>query len=172
MCQILTQTIGMTFEKIKAQLPGGKYEIIASDVSENALKAAKLGQYSQLQVQRGLPTPLLIKNFEKIVADETNYVWQVKPDLQKNVSFQSQNLTKPFLVKGMFDLILCRNVLIYQTVANKKEIISRLREKLNPNGFLVLGAAESLLGISDDFEMIREDKATLYKKTKAMLKAG
>jgi len=165
-------TLAMLFEKIKAREPWFNYSIIATDISERALNAAAAGRYTQLQVQRGLPATLLVKHFEKLNSGETQYEWAVKSELKKNIQFKKLNLLEPFGTMGPFDLVLCRNVLIYQKVERKKEILHKIYDRMEQKAALILGAAESLIGISDKFELVRTPKTTFFRKSVAAQKAG
>lgn len=155
-------SIAMSLEQAKlasAQFPD--YQIQVSDISERILKRSEEGVYSQLEVQRGLPARLLIEYFEKV--GEAS--WRVKPRLRERMSFRKLNLLEPFPTGlGPFDIIFCRNVLIYQSVENKVQVLERLYQKLNPGGFLVLGAAETLLGLSKSFKQVQFGTAVAYKK--------
>jgi chemotaxis protein methyltransferase CheR len=137
-----------------------QFSISGTDISERVLNRAKTGQYSQLEVQRGLSAPLLNKYFKKNDQER----WQVNPDLLKQISYSLLNLKDPFNFPNRFDLILCRNVLIYQSVPAKIEILRKLSDSLIPAGHLVLGSGESLLGLSDDYEQIAAEGAVLYRK--------
>lgn len=142
----------------KSQVP--PYEMLVSDVSETILNRAKQGLYSLLEVQRGLPANLMVEYFEK--ADEDH--WKVKSKLQENLSFRKINLLESWGSIGPFDIIFVRNVLIYQNVENKKRVIEEMYKRLNPGGFLVLGAAESLFGVSNEFKQVNADGAIVYQK--------
>jgi chemotaxis protein methyltransferase CheR len=135
-------------------------EMLVSDVSETILKRAQGGLYSQLEVQRGLPAKLMVQYFDK----EENDYWRVKPELQKGMNFKKINLLEDWGMIGPFDIVFVRNVLIYQNVENKKKVIQNMFDKIVPGGFLVLGAAESLFGISDKFEQISHDKVIVFKR--------
>ncbi len=164
-------SLAMLFDRLRDKLPGRDFEILATDISERALDNARSGTYTQLQVQRGLPAAMLVRYFEKS-PDGQKYDWTVKAELKRNLTFRKLNLLEPFVGMGPFDIILCRNVLIYQTVEKKKEIVSKMHKALAPDGYLILGAAESLIGISDDFELVRADRATLFQKRDRAVKAG
>jgi chemotaxis protein methyltransferase CheR len=137
-----------------------EFQILASDISERALSKAKEGVYSQLEVQRGLPAALMIKYFAKDEKDR----WHSKGSMREKIEFKKLNLKESFLSVGKFGLILCRNVLIYQNVDGKKDIISRLANQLIPGGFLVLGCGESLIGLSQEFQHVTVDGAVIYRK--------
>lgn len=135
-------------------------QMLVSDVSDTILKRAQQGVYSQLEVQRGLPAKLMTQYFDKLENDQ----WKVKSFLQQGMTFKKINLLEDWGSIGPFDIVFIRNVLIYQSVENKKKVIQNIYDKLAPNGFLVLGAAESLFGVSDKFEQVSHDKAIVYRK--------
>lgn len=141
-----------------AHLP--RLEIFASDVSERILKKAEEGTYTQLEVQRGLSAKMMIQYFDKNDQDQ----WTFKPHLKAGITFRKINLLHDWGLIGPFDIIFCRNVLIYQSVENKIKIIKELHKRLNPGGYLVLGAAESLLGLSQDFDQGMHGTAVFYRK--------
>ena len=139
------------------------FRITGSDISERALTKARDGIYSQLEVQRGMPTPLMVKYFIKDERDR----WVVRPEIRQKMEFKKQNLKDPFSQVGQFGLILCRNVLIYQNVESKKEILSRITRQLVPGGFLVMGSGESLIGLSQDYQQVDTAEAVIYQKKNA-----
>lgn len=154
-------SIAMEYDLAKKENPKiPAMKMLASDVSDIILNRAKLGRYSQLEVQRGLPAKNLITYFEK---DETDQ-WNVKSNLKNNIDFKKINLLHEWGNIGPFDIVFCRNVLIYQNVENKKKVIEGIHKKLNPGGFLVLGAAESLFGLSTDFNQISASGSIVYQK--------
>ena len=136
-------------------------EFVATDISEKALKKATEGIYNHVEMGRGLTPHLQNKFFNP--AREPNH-WQVKVDLRRKVQFKSQNLLDPFSHLGKFDLILCRNVLIYQTVDKKTNIIDRLYDQLTDNGILVMGVGESMIGLSTKFEQLTFGSVSIYRK--------
>ncbi|PCI59242.1 MAG: chemotaxis protein CheR [Kordiimonadales bacterium] len=125
-------------------------EIIGTDISTQVLEKAKAGTYSQFEVQRGLPIQLLIKYF----AQEGD-VWRLNDDIRKMVTFRSFNLLDNFFSLGTFDVIYCRNVLIYFDQATKTLVLERMAKCLAKDGTLFLGAAETVLGITDVFRPVR-----------------
>jgi chemotaxis protein methyltransferase CheR len=137
-----------------------QFSILGTDISERILHRAKEANYSQLEIQRGLPTALMLKYFTKNDQER----WSASPELTKHIQFKKQNLLEPFLFPKKFDLILCRNVLIYQSVQSKKEILNRLTEMLLPGGFLILGSGESLLGLSTNYQQTASEGAVVYQK--------
>ena len=107
---------------------------------------------------------LLVKYFEQAAVDPPSLPrFRAKPALASHLTFERLNLLGPWPKRDPFDLIFCRNVLIYQNVENKKKIIARLADALAPGGYLILGGAESLLGLSTDFQMEHYGKACVYK---------
>lgn len=141
--------------------PGSKidFQIEATDVSERVLQKARTGRYTQLEVQRGL-SALQIVNYMKKVGESD---WQVDERLTRRISFQKQNLKEPFRFPYKFHIIFLRNVLIYQDVDGKTEILRRISECLIPGGYLVLGSGESLIGLSNDYDSHILDGAVFYK---------
>lgn len=135
-------------------------QILASDVSGTILKRAEAGSYTQLEVQRGLPAKLMLHYFDKNDQDQ----WVVKSSLRNGITFQKLNLLHEWGHIGPFDIVFCRNVLIYQGVENKTKIIKKICNNLNPGGYLILGAAESLFGLSQDFDQQVHGTAVFYRK--------
>lgn len=160
-------SLAMMLQQAK-DLPSGGYEIVATDISAKALSIASEGVYTSLQIQRGLTQNELDMYFSRLQNDR----WQVKSFLKNHVQFQKLNLLEPFAQLGTFDLILCRNVLIYQAVPKKQEIIHRICDRLSSGGFLILGSSESLLGLSNAFNIVRMSGATLFQKTDLHKEAG
>ncbi len=148
-------------EKTKATFD---FSIIGTDISERVLERAKSGTYSQLEVQRGLPITCLVKYFKKNSQDQ----WTANQEVMRKIQFSKLNLKENFPFKDSFHLILCRNVLIYQNVEGKKEILKRMTQLLQPDGLLILGSGESLLGISSDFDQQNIDGAIVYIKKSAL----
>lgn len=136
------------------------FDIYATDICDKALSRAKTAVYSNLEVHRGLSAVRLAKYFTHTSDD----MWQIKPEIKNRVSFAKQNLLDPFSNPGPFDLIFCRYVLIYQSEEKKKEIIEKLARTLSPQGYLVLGGSESLIGLSKDFDQVSQNGAVIYKK--------
>lgn len=157
-------TLAMCLSQLKDAGIQRRYDLLATDISERVLEQAKKGIYSQLEVQRGLSAQLLVRYFTQVVLENSaQEKFKIKPDLQQHIMFRRQNLLDPWPQNARYDIIFCRNVLIYQNLENKKRIIARFAKTLAPGGFLVLGGAESLLGLSGEFEMQLFGKACVYK---------
>ena len=144
------------------------FQIIGSDISERVLEKARSGVYSQLEIQRGMPSPLLIKYFMR----EKDDFWRTSPDILKNIDYRKQNLKLPYPYRNKFHLVLCRNVLIYQSLDSKIEILQRIAETLVPGGYFILGSGENLYGLSKDFDQTHCDGAVIFKKKSAIDVAG
>ena len=134
-------SIIMTLDEFKAKNPGqlpGRLEIIGTDISPSVLKVAKEGKYDDLSIMRGLSPERREKYF-----GQTENGWQVKPILKTMVRFSEMNLQQSYNLLGKFDIIFCRNVLIYFSSALKTDILDRIASCLNPGGVLILGGSES-----------------------------
>ncbi|SFK25961.1 protein-glutamate O-methyltransferase CheR [Bradyrhizobium sp. Gha] len=154
-------SLAMTLKEMSAALSGWRVEIIATDLSQEVLEKAKAGVYSQFEVQRGLPIQMLMKYFK-----QTGETWQVNPELRAMIQHRQLNLLQDFSHLGTFDVIFCRNVLIYFDQETKINIFNRLARQIEPDGFLVLGAAETVVGLTDTFKPIA-DRRGLYKPNDA-----
>jgi chemotaxis protein methyltransferase CheR len=150
-------SLAMTLKEMGAALTGWRVEIIATDLSQEVLEKAKAGVYSQFEVQRGLPIQMLMKYFK-----QTGETWQVVPELRAMIQHRQLNLLQDFSHLGTFDVIFCRNVLIYFDQETKINIFNRLARQIEPDGFLVLGAAETVVGLTDTFKPIT-DRRGLYR---------
>jgi chemotaxis protein methyltransferase CheR len=139
-------SIAMCLKEKAAQLAGWRFEIVATDLSQEVLEKSKAGIYSQFEVQRGLPIQLLVKYFA-----QTGELWQINADIRGMVQHRPLNLLQDFSHLGTFDVIFCRNVLIYFDQETKTNIFERLSKVIEPDGMLMLGAAESVVGITDAF---------------------
>lgn len=125
-------------------------EIIGTDISEQVLDRAREGSYSQFEVQRGLPIQLLIKYFR-----QEGEWWKISDEIRSMVKFRYFNLLESFSSLGTFDVIYCRNVLIYFDQPTKREVLDRMKRSLAKDGTLFLGAAETVLGITESFKPVR-----------------
>lgn len=138
--------------------PGWSYEIMGSDISTEMVKRAEKAEYSQVEVNRGLPAGQLVQYFERAGAH-----WRIMPHLRRNVSFRLMNLTGPLPAMPQFDVIFLRNVLIYFDVATKKSVLRNVARLLRPDGWLFLGAAETTIGIDDNYERLAAGRTSAYR---------
>jgi chemotaxis protein methyltransferase CheR len=149
-------SLAMILRDMGASLSGWRVEIVATDLSQEVLEKSKSGIFSQFEVQRGLPIQLLVKHFSQI-----NETWQLSPEIRAMVQFKQLNLLHDFSHLGTFDVIYCRNVLIYFDQDTKVNVFNRLARVIEPDGFLVLGAAETVVGLSAGFTP-HPDRRGLY----------
>jgi chemotaxis protein methyltransferase CheR len=136
-------SISMILDEFGARLAGWRVEIIATDLSETALAKAKKAVYSQFEVQRGLSTAQLLRYF-----DQVGDMWQLKETIRARVDYRHFNLLGDYAVLGNFDLIFCRNVLIYFEADRKADVLNRMTRLLSPDGLIALGASESIIGLN------------------------
>jgi chemotaxis protein methyltransferase CheR len=136
-------SLSMMLEERKDELRGLSFKILATDISEKVLSQAREGIYSQFEVQRGLPIRLLLKYFTQVGTR-----WKIDQRLAERIEFRSINLLQPFRHLGMFNIILCRNVLIYFGTDTKRDVLFRLSENLSSDGHLLLGGAETVVGLT------------------------
>lgn len=138
--------------------PGWQARITATDISEDILAKARAARYSQLEVNRGLPAAMLVRHFDRAGTE-----WQVKEPLRRMIDYRQLNLAVPFPPMATYDVVFCRNVLIYFDTPTKKAILQRIRRVLKPDGYLFLGGAETTLNLDDAFTRVHVDKATCYQ---------
>jgi chemotaxis protein methyltransferase CheR len=153
-------SILMEISELRKTLTFPTVKALASDISDLILTKAQKGIYSKLEADRGLPVPLKNRYFDQLSEDQ----FQVKSELKNLIDWRKLNLLHDWGAIGNFDIIFCRNVLIYQSVPNKAKVIEEIWKRLNPKGFLVLGAAESLFGISDKFTQVSASGAIIHQK--------
>jgi len=154
-------SLAMCLKEMGAALAGWRVEILATDLSQEVLEKSKAGIYSQFEVQRGLPIQMLVKYFK-----QTGELWQINADIRAMVQHRQLNLLHDFSQLGVFDVIFCRNVLIYFDQDTKINIFNRLAKATEPDGFLVLGAAETVVGLTDVFKPYPERRG-LYQPSGA-----
>jgi chemotaxis protein methyltransferase CheR len=135
-----------------------KLSLLASDISREVLARAREGRYNQIEVNRGLPAALLVKHFEQHGTD-----WQLRPELRRMVDFAEINLAQPWPALPRMDVILIRNVMIYFDVETKRRILGWAARLLKPDGYLILGGAETTINLDDSFRRIEPLKAGLYQ---------
>jgi chemotaxis protein methyltransferase CheR len=152
-------SLAMCLREMEGELSGWRVDMLATDLSNEVLEKARAGIYSQFEVQRGLPIQLLIKHFKQV-----GELWQIAPELRAAVKYRQLNLLSDFSTLGIFDLIFCRNVLIYFDQETKIDVLDRLAHVNAHDGFLVLGAAETVVGLTDRYKVVG-DKHGLYAPT-------
>ena len=146
-------SLAMSLKEMGAALTGWRVEIIATDLSQEVLEKAKAGIYSQFEVQRGLPIQLLVKHFRQM-----GELWQLNADIRAMVQHRQLNLMQDFSHLGTFDVIFCRNVLIYFDQQTKIDALNRMARAMASDGYLVLGAAETVVGLVDSFKVVPEQR--------------
>ena len=159
-------TLAICLKEMGKMLSGWQVEIIATDISTDALEKAKTGIYSQFEVQRGLPIMMLVKYFTQV-----GELWQLTPELRGMVQFKPYNLLHDLSRLGVFDVVFCRNVLIYFDQPTKVDVLDRMARVTAPDGFLALGAAETVVGLTDAFKPMA-DKRGLYAPNQPSVKAS
>ena len=150
-------SIAMCLKERAQALSGWRVEIVATDLSQEVLEKSRAGIYSQFEVQRGLPIQLLVKYFTQI-----GELWQINSEIRGMVQHKQLNLLQDFSHLGKFDVIFCRNVLIYFDQETKINTFDRVAKLMEPDGMLMLGAAESVVGITNAFRPY-PDRRGLYQ---------
>ena len=156
-------SLAMLLREHFPQLVNWKVTLIASDISESMLSRARAGAYSQIEINRGLPAPLLVKYFRRIDGE-----WQIAEDLRRAIDFRRVNLTAAWPFLPAMDIILMRNVLIYFDLPTKKAVLNRARRQLKPGGYLLLGGGESAMNLDDSFAPAQFGKAICYRSAPRM----
>jgi chemotaxis protein methyltransferase CheR len=146
-------SLSMVIKEESAKLAGWRFEILATDLSIEMIERARAGLYSQFEVQRGLPIQLLMKYFKQM--DDR---WQLSDEIRNMVQYRQFNLLDDPRTLGTFDIVFCRNVLIYFDQATKGQVLDRIAKLLPADGVLYLGGAETVLGITDRFEPLPSER--------------
>jgi chemotaxis protein methyltransferase CheR len=149
-------SVAMVLKGMAQQLRGYRVDLLATDLSHEVIERAKLGFYSQFEVQRGLPIHLLVRYFTQSCEQ-----WQIAPELRNMVQFRTLNLLHDFSPLGTFDIVFCRNVLIYFDLATKTAVMERLARQMADDAYLMLGAAETVVGVTNLFRPM-PDKRGLF----------
>ncbi len=153
-------SIAMMLDQNPGLARGAQVDIVATDISDRVLEKAKAGLYSQFEVQRGLPIKMLMKYFK-----QQGDMWKITDDLRTRVAFRKLNLLDPLTGLGNFDVVLCRNVLIYFDTPTKRDILTRLSRQMADKSYLLLGAAETVVGVCDAFVANKETRGLYEKQT-------
>ncbi len=151
-------SLAMLIKENAAKLPGWQFEIVATDIDTNVLESAKRGEYSQFEVQRGLPIQMLMKYFE-----QKGDRWCLKSDIKSMVQYKYFNLLESMHTLGRFDIVFCRNVLIYFDKETKAKVLQGMAQLLPDDGFVILGGAETVLGITDAFKPMDNTRGIYIK---------
>lgn len=158
-------SLSIEIEEFKRRNPGGLASgerILATDISPSSLASAKEGRYQQLAIRRGMSDQHLKSYFAP--ADDDG--WQINAQIKSRVEFRIQNLQQTFTLLGKFDVIFCRNVLIYFSADLKTDILRRMHGSLNPGGYLMLGASEAMNNLGDLYEMVQCHPGIIYRAKK------
>jgi chemotaxis protein methyltransferase CheR len=151
-------TIAMTIKENFPQLANWDIKILATDLSTQVLDRARTGCFNQIEVNRGLPTPYVLKYF-----DRQGMSWQLKSPIRDMVEFGILNLIETWPSLPSMDIVFIRNVLIYFDVQTKKDILSKVKRLLKPDGYLFLGGAESTFNLDDSFIRTEVEKTSVYR---------
>jgi len=149
-------SLAMALKEMGSALAGWRIEILATDLSLEVLEKAKAGIYSQFEVQRGLPIQMLVKYFTQV-----GEMWQIAPEIRAMIQYRPFNLLHDFSQLGRFDVVFCRNVLIYFDQPTKIGVLDRMSRIIEPDGYLVMGAAETVVGLTTSFKPVA-DRRALY----------
>jgi chemotaxis protein methyltransferase CheR len=153
-------SLAMCLKDFERDIAGWRIELLATDLSADVLEKARTGIYSQFEVQRGLPIQLLVKYFTR-----SGEFWQIAPELRAMVRYRQLNLLADFSQLGLFDAVFCRNVLIYFDAETKIDVLNRLAKVTASDGYLLLGAAETVVGLTDRFKMLMERRGLYMPNT-------
>lgn len=159
-------SIAMTVAELGAALGGRRVEILGTDISREMLDRAKEGAFTQFEVQRGLPVQMLVKHFR-----QEGGRWQVAPDLRAMTRWQAFNLLDDPRGLGRFDVIFCRNVLIYFDAPTKSRVLAALAGQLAPDGVVYLGGAETVFGLTERLAPVSGERG-VYEPARPAARAG
>jgi chemotaxis protein methyltransferase CheR len=151
-------TVAMTLMESLPQPDSWTIRILATDLSGEMLERTKAGRYSQLEVNRGLPAPMLVKYFQKHGTE-----WQVVEKLRRMVEVRPLNLIEPWAGMPQCDIVFLRNVLIYFDVPTKRLILGKVKKVLRPDGFLFLGGAETTINVDEAWSRVQFGRGVCYK---------
>jgi chemotaxis protein methyltransferase CheR len=155
-------SISMAVSEYTQSRPGalkGEVQIVGTDISTAVLKEARDASYDSMAIARGLSEERRQRFFV-----QKGDRWELRPEIRARASFREFNLLDSYSLLGRFDIVFCRNVLIYFSTESKKDILRRIAQALNPGGYLFLGASESIANYSDAFEMVRCNPGVVYRK--------
>jgi chemotaxis protein methyltransferase CheR len=153
-------SLAMILKEKEMQFKGWRFEIIATDLSDDILDNARAATYTQFEVQRGLPITYLMKYFTQV-----GEKWCLKDEIKSMVKYSKFNLLDDMTRLGTFDIIFCRNVLIYFDEKTKGRVLDGLSKRLEKDGFLLLGGSETVLGLTDKFKLMPEKRGLYVMNT-------
>jgi chemotaxis protein methyltransferase CheR len=151
-------SIAMVVAELAPAMPGRRVEIVGTDIAREPLDRARAGLYTQFEIQRGLPMQMLVKHFAK-----EDGQWRIKQPLRDAVSFREWNLLSDLRPLGNFDIVFCRNVLIYFDPPTKRRVLDALAKQMPADGVLFLGGAETVLGLTDAFKPVPGENGTYMR---------
>ncbi len=152
-------SIAIVIKELVQDLARYNFKLLGTDISDTAISQASYGKYNKFEIERGLPQNQLRKYFT-LLGDS----WKIKDEIRGMVNFRKANLMMPLAALGKFDIIFCRNVAIYFTLADRKKLFNKLADSLSDDGFLVIGSTESLTGICPRFVPKRHLRSIFYQK--------
>jgi len=155
-------SLAMCLKEAGSKIAGWSFDILGTDLSNEVLERARAGIYSQFEVQRGLPIQMLLKHFT-----QKGDLWQINADLRAMVQWRQLNLLDSLIALGEYDIIFCRNVLIYFDQQTKIDVLDRIARQMPTDGYLVLGAAETVVGLTDRFQPVPDRRGLYQLKTSA-----
>lgn len=159
-------SIGMTLCELLPDIHSWDVNILATDISDAAIRQASLGRYAKHEIARGLTPQMLLKYFE-----EASGGWRVKESIRYLIRFDRRNLLEPFTSLGPFDIIFCRNVAIYFETNVKRDLFHRLADRLTPDGYLFVGSSESLNTLDPRFVPQHHCRSVFYQPNKSLVGA-
>jgi len=160
-------SLAMLLNEERARLADWKFEIVATDLSSEMIAKARAGIYTQFEVQRGLPITYLVKYFK-----QSGDKWQIVPEIREKISYREYNLLGNLSPLGQFDVIFCRNVLIYFDQPTKSKVLDSISRLLPPDGVLYLGGAETVLGVTERFKPMDGQRGLYTLASPALANAG
>jgi len=160
-------SLAILMSEARAAWADWKIEILSTDLSEEMIQKAKEGVYSQFEVQRGLPIQLMLKYFK-----QEGERWRLSSDIRQMVTFRPFNLLDPISALGSFDIVFCRNVLIYFDQETKASVLNAVAKVVAPDGYLFLGGAETTIGLTDAFRPVPGQRGLYAPDGSPALTAG
>jgi chemotaxis protein methyltransferase CheR len=151
-------SIAIVIKELMGNNSNHKFTLMGTDLSDAAITQASAGTYNKFEIERGLPREKLQRYFSPAGGN-----WKIKDEIRAMTSFRRINLMQPFVGVGKFDIILCRNVAIYFTLADRKKLFDKIADALEPDGYLIIGSTESLTGVCPRFVPKRHLRSIYYQ---------